>query len=91
MRIAQMAPLIESMPPKLYGGTKRQRYGQCNHLWQCGIVGHVTLPPRTVRTEANPWRSHRGGSDRLLRSTSARHALQRERAVGSCHRNALGC
>jgi hypothetical protein len=61
MRIAQIAPLIESVPPKLYGGTRRQRYGQCNHLWQCGIVGHVTLPRRAVHTEANPWRSHYSG------------------------------
>jgi len=36
MRIAQIAPLYESVPPKLYGGTER-------------VVAYLTQEPRDLR------------------------------------------
>src|SRR5687768_6003715 len=57
MRIAQIAPLTEAIPPKLYGGTERVIYWLTEELVALGH--HVTLfasgDSRTAATLAPSW------------------------------------
>jgi hypothetical protein len=48
MKIAQIAPLMESVPPRLYGGTER-------------VVSYLGDSARAARRRAFPYRGRRGG------------------------------
>jgi Glycosyltransferase Family 4 len=53
MRIAQIAPLYEAVPPKLYGGTERVVANLCNAL---SDLGHevILFAAADARTKAAP-------------------------------------
>ena len=71
MRIAQVAPLAESVPPKLYGGTERVVAWLVDELVNLGhevtlfasgdsVTGAELIPvcPRALRLGRHPYRSH---------------------------------
>ena len=49
MRIAQVAPLYESVPPKLYGGTERVVSYLTEELVRLGPRGHAVRQRRLAR------------------------------------------
>lgn len=75
MRIAQLAPLAESIPPKLYGGTKRVIAWLVDELVE---LGHeVTLfasGDSKTKAKLHPvWpRAPRPGAERRIRTPHAR-------------------
>ena len=42
MRIAQIAPLAESVPPKLYGGTERVVAWLVDELWSLDMMSRFS-------------------------------------------------
>ena len=74
MRIAQISPLFEAVPPKLYGGTERVVYSLTEELVAMGhdvtlfasgdSVTSATLAP--MRDAGAPARPDRQGLDRAL-------------------------
>lgn len=92
MRIAQLAPLAESIPPKLYGGTERVIAWLVDELVE---LGHeVTLfASGDSKTKAKlqpvwpraPRLGRRGGSERRMRAADRSH----HRAGGRLRRDPL--
>ena len=70
LRIAQIAPLYESVPPKLYGGTER-------------IVANLVEKPARRRHQVTCWRRSHGGQ---LRTGLLRLADMYQKAQGTAVR-----
>ena len=56
MRIAQVAPLTEAVPPRLYGGTERVVYWLTEEL--VALVTRSRYSPAVIPEHPESWRRH---------------------------------